>query len=223
MEGALTTFLILGWVATFCLAVTVLCVIFLAQYAKESPGANEKQCLATVPLVFPSLAVAPLCIFLSWLFMRVNLIFPVFEFTGMADLVTAGIAPAAILFTSSGLFGRILATSRNEWNFWTAKPFFRVESALGKDPRRRLRPLIATRSLLQSASDCLPLVFSELVIIESIFNAPGIGYWSWEYAKTREITSAAQAISVLFIAYGFMNTAISFANRRLGRKLAGYL
>lgn len=223
MEGALTTALIFGWVAAFCLVATVLCVIWPAGHSRESQEIIQRQNLATVPLVFPALAMAPLCIFLAWLMLRVNLIFPVFEFTDTADLVTASIAPALILFAGSGLAGRIWSTTRSEWRFWIAKPFVRVESAFGKDPSRRLRPLVATRSLLQSASDCLPLVFSELVIIESIFNAPGLGYWSWEYAKTRELTAAAQAIAILFIAYALLNTAINFANKRLGRKLAGYV
>ena len=83
--------------------------------------------------------------------------------------------------------------------------------------------MIGTRVLLQSASDCLPLVFSELVIIESIFNAPGLGFWSWEYAKTRDIGSAAKSIAVLFIAYGLINLAIYFANKNLGKKLTGYV
>lgn len=223
MEGALTTTLILGWVAAFCLMATALCVILPARNPNESTAPAQEQNLASVPLVFPALAVAPLCIFLAWLMLRVNLIFPVFEFTDAAELLTASIAPAVILFAGSGLAGRIWSTARSEWRFWTSKPFVRVESAFGKDPRRRLRPLVATRSLLQSASDCLPLVFSELVIIESIFNAPGLGYWSWEYAKTRDITAAARAIAVLFIAYAALNTAINFANKRLGRKLAGYV
>jgi ABC-type dipeptide/oligopeptide/nickel transport system permease component len=225
LEGGLTTSLILGWVAIFCLAFTGLCVVLTQWRDREKRDGRKAKTIdhATLPLVLPALAIAPLCIFLSWLSFRVNLIFPVFEFTGTVELIKASLAPALILFIGSGLPGRIFSTSRSEWAFWSGKPFVKVEDSLGKNPRRRLRPLVARRTLLQSASDCLPLVFSELVIIESIFNAPGLGYWSWEFAKAREASSAAQVIAVLFLVYALINVSINVANKRLGKKLAGYV
>ncbi len=226
LDGALTTALILGWLALFALAATM-ATIFIHGPALDNPSAkpgNKDDSLPfMVPLIIPSLALAPLAIFGAWTMARINLIFPVFEFTGITEIATASFAPAILLFIGSGLFGRILALSRSEWSLWSAKPFVRVDRAFGKNIRIRLAPMIGSRILLQAASDCLPLVFSELIIIESLFNAPGLGFWSWEYAKTRDVESAVKSIAALFFVYGLINLGIYFANKSLGKKLAGYV
>ncbi len=226
-DGGLTTALILAWLAIFTLSATVAGMFFCNQASSIKSTALTKRDgsapRSNVPIIVPSLALAPIAIFAAWATARVNLIFPVFEFADTVEIVVAAIAPAFLLFIGSGLLLRVVALSRSEWAYWYSKPFVRVEQAFGKNVQRRLAPMIGTRVLLQSASDCLPLVFSELVIIESIFNAPGLGFWSWEYAKTRDIGSAAKSIAVLFIAYGLINLAIYFANKNLGKKLTGYV
>ncbi len=226
IDGALTTTMILGWLAFFAAATTIASTIIAGRagphrhHATASTQANNQ---GDIPFIVPALAVAPVVIFAAWITARVNLIFPVFEFTGTAEIITASIAPAAILLFGSGLFARIISLARGEWEFWSAKPFVRVDRAFGKNTTRKLSPMIALRVALQSASDCLPLVFSELVIIESIFNAPGLGFWSWEHAKTRDMNSALLSIAALFAIYGLVNLVILFANRNLGKKLAGYV
>ena len=225
-DGTLTTALILAWLGFFTLTTTLISLFIrnpvngIGLGNHVGPVKNES---SAIPFIVPSLALAPLAIFGAWATARINLIFPVFEFTGLAEIVLASISPALLLFIGSGLLWRIVALNRSEWSFWYAKPFVRVERAFGKNIRRRLAPMIGMRILLQSASDCLPLVFSELIIIESIFNAPGLGFWSWEYAKTRDIEAAGKSVAALFIVYGLINLTIYFANKSLGKKLTGYV
>jgi ABC-type dipeptide/oligopeptide/nickel transport system permease component len=222
IDGALTTLMILGWLGLFA-AVTTIAGTIIAGGSRRATNAGPQSEGHDVPFIIPALAIAPVAIFSAWATARVNLIFPVFEFTDTLDIFLASLTPALILLFGSGLFWRIISLSRSEWSFWYSKPFVRVERAFGKDVQRRLSPMIVTRIALQSGSDCLPLIFSELVIIESIFNAPGLGFWSWEYAKTRDVQSALTSIAGLFVAYGLVNLMILFANRNLGKKLAGYL
>ena len=226
LDGALTTALILGWLAVFTLAATLAGIFIHCQsdgsHAEKTMPRVKREATA-IPFIVPALALAPLAIFSAWAAARINLIFPVFEFSGLSDIAIASIAPALLLFIGSGLLGRIITLSRSEWSFWSEKPFVRVDRAFGKNIRSRLAPMVASRILLQSTSDCLPMVFSELIIIESIFNAPGLGFWSWEYAKTRDVESAAKSIAVLFFIYGLINLTIYFANKNLGKKLTGYV
>lgn len=226
LDGALTTALILGWLAVFTLAATLAGIFIHCQsdgsHAEKTMPRVKREATA-IPFIVPTLALAPITIFSAWAAARINLIFPVFEFTGIAEIALASIAPALLLFIGSGLLGRIITVSRSEWSFWSEKPFVRVDRAFGKNTRSRLAPMIGSRILLQSASDCLPLVFSELIIIESLFNAPGLGFWSWEYAKTRDMESAAKSIAAIFFVYGAINLTIYFANKSLGKKLTGYV
>jgi len=226
LDGALTTALILGWLGIFTLAATLAGILVHGRTAGNPDNKSVfriKSVSSNIPFIVPSLALAPLAIFSAWAAARVNLIFPVFEFTGITEIAIASIAPALLLFIGSGLLGRIITLSRSEWSFWSEKPFVRVDRAFGKNIPSRLAPMVGSRILLQSASDCLPLVFSELIIIESIFNAPGLGFWSWEYAKTRDVESAARSIAALFFIYGLVNLTIYFANKSLGKKLTGYI
>lgn len=224
IDGALTTSLILGWLALFLLVSTILSTWLRFPAAAQLTKINVmKESTADTPFVLPSLAIAPLIIFTAWSLGRVNLIFPVIEFSETTELMISAIAPAAVIFAGSGILWRITALSRSEWQFWREKPFMQVDLAYGKNIRRRLAPLVATRVILQASSDCLPLIFSELVVIEAIFNAPGLGYWSWEFAKMRDLTAATQTLLALLIIYGAVNTIIAGANRRLGKKLSGYL
>ena len=226
LDGALTTALILGWLAVFTLVATLVGIFIHGQNGRnpdDKPVRRVKSESSAIPFIVPSLALAPLAIFSAWAAARINLIFPVFEFSGLSDIAIASIAPALLLFIGSGLLGRIITLSRSEWSFWSEKPFVRVDRAFGKNIRSRLAPMVASRILLQSTSDCLPMVFSELIIIESIFNAPGLGFWSWEYAKTRDVESATKSIAVLFFIYGLINLTIYFANKNLGKKLTGYV
>jgi len=228
IDGALTTTMILGWLALFA-AATTMASTFLSGRARRVDHAAHfhhdarPDAQGDIPFIVPALAIAPVVIFAAWVTARINLIFPVFEFTGTAEIITASIAPAVILLFGSGLFARIISLARGEWAFWSAKPFVRVDRAFGKNTIRKLSPMIFMRVALQSASDCLPLVFSELVIIESIFNAPGLGFWSWEHAKARDLNSALISIAALFAIYGFLNIVILITNRDLGKKLAGYV
>lgn len=223
IDGALTTSLILGWLAVLVL-ITTLASTWLRFPKKNSDALHERHGnTSNTPFIVPSLAIAPLVIFAAWSVAQVNLIFPIIEFADTTELLIAALAPALIIFVGSGIAGRIVSLSRSEWHFWREKPFMKVDLAYGKNIRLKLAPLVATRIILQAGSDCLPLIFSELVIIEAIFNAPGLGYWSWEFAKMRDMTAAVQTLAVLLIAYGTINTMITIANKQLGKKLTGYL
>ena len=126
-DGGLTTALILAWLAIFTLSATVAGMFFCSQASsmKSVALANRdgSDLRSNVPIIVPSLALAPIAIFAAWATARVNLIFPVFEFTDTTEIIVAAIAPASLLFIGSGLLWRVVALSRSEWAYWYSKPF----------------------------------------------------------------------------------------------------
>lgn len=173
-------------------------------------------------LMMPALVIAPLLLLAAFRGFEVNLLFPVHFFADTSTLIAAGIAPALVLLLASGLVGQLTRTIASEYAYWRCKPFATVALAVGRNPRRDLRKLVLLKASVASWSRCLPWLFGELVVVEAVFNAPGIGLEAWHLARTRNFAALAMALCWLVALYAFCTLAAAYAHRWIGRRLESY-
>jgi ABC-type dipeptide/oligopeptide/nickel transport system permease component len=123
---------------------------------------------------------------------------------------------------ASGLAGQLARSVSSELQFWRAKTFATVALAVGRDPHRELRRLVVTKALAGSLSRCLPWLFGELVVVEAVFNAPGLGLDAWHLARTRDLAALAADVGWLTALYVMCAAATAVVHRWIGRRLDTY-
>ncbi len=172
--------------------------------------------------VIPALVLGPLALVMAYRIFHINLIFPLHLFASVGELIVAAFFPALILSLACGL---LTGTARNlavDYGYWSRKRFVLVGQAIGKSQKRSLRRLVLTKSLTNAWSESLPWLFGELVVVEAIFNAPGLGLDAWTAAKMRDFSMLGNAIfwlAALYLACVFVNSLVS---RWIGQKLESY-
>jgi ABC-type dipeptide/oligopeptide/nickel transport system permease component len=173
-------------------------------------------------LLVPALVLGPLALVLAFRVFSVNLLFPVHLFAEGATLVVAALAPALVLVVASGLGGELRRAVRQEFAHWRAQPFATVALAVGRSPRTTLARLVLAKSLARAWSQCLPWLFGELIIVETVFNAPGLGLDAWHAAKIRDFGALAATVGWLAAIYALCVALTAATHRWLGRKLESY-
>lgn len=213
-----TTTLILAWCAVLSLVLAAV-VYLLAAYRHERSG-KGKAPLAGV--ILPALVVAPLGLAAAFKMLGWNLLFPVHFFADWATLAQAALAPAVVLVVSSGLAGSLWRLTHREYAHWRGKTFALMATATGQRPEAALRRLVLAKSLCTSWSQCLPWLFGELIIVEAVFNAPGLGLDAWQLAKVRDLAGLGEAILWLAGLYAVAISLTAAVNLWLGRRLESY-
>ena len=102
------------------------------------------------------------------------------------------------------------------------KRFVLVGEAFGKKATTSLRRLIMTKALAYTWSETLPWLFGELIIVEAIYNAPGLGLDAWQAAKARDFYTLAEAVSVLVGLYLSCVLLSAIISHWIGRRLESY-
>ena len=211
-----TTTLILVW----CFLLTSLWAVVVFYWTSRRTSAVSTP--SNSAALLPGLILAPLILTISFHVLGINLLFPVHFFADWQTLVSAAIVPAIVLILASGLFGNILRSVRFEYGYWRGKSFAIVATAVGQSLPKALRRLVLLKSLAGAWSQCLPWLFGELIVVEAIFNAPGLGLDAWEMAKTRNLEGLAVAIFWLSILYAVCIGLSAATNRWIGKRLATY-
>ena len=106
---------------------------------------------------------------------------------------------------------------------WKKKPCSAFTKSLGLSPERDLIPTIFLQGLFKSWSQSMPWVFGEILIIECVFNVPGIGFNIWTYAKERQLDNLWQSLAVLLCIYLFAISINRLFGVWLGKKLENYI
>jgi ABC-type dipeptide/oligopeptide/nickel transport system permease component len=211
-----TTTLILVW----CFLLTSLWALLVFYWTSLRTSKNPSPASSTALL--PGMVLAPLLLTGGYHLLGLNLLFPIHFFAEWHRIVIAAFVPALVLILASGLFGTIHSGIRFEYNYWSQKSFATVATSIGQSLPKALRRLVVFKTLAGAWSRCLPWLFGELIVIEAIFNAPGLGLDAWEMAKTRNIEGLALSIfwlSLLYLACVGISAAI---NRWIGRRLSSY-
>lgn len=212
-----TTTLILLW----CFALTLVWAYGAYRRAARSSRAGTLSA-SLAGVIAPALVVGPLALVLAFRALGINLLFPVHFFAELQTLLAAAFAPALVLVVSSGLAGSLTRQIRKEYAYWEAKTFTLMTRAVGRRTEDALRRLVLVKSLCGAWSQCLPWLFGELIIVESVFNAPGLGLDAWHLARVRDLNGLATTIAWLGVLYGACVLLTATVNRWIGRRLESY-
>jgi ABC-type dipeptide/oligopeptide/nickel transport system permease component len=217
MQYAQTTLMIFGW----CLVIGVSWVVVLFEYLSRNRALAERL-QGQKHSIFPCLLVAPIVVALVYRFFSVSLIFPTQFHTSATAYIWLTIPPAIILLFGSGYFLAAAGHVARETLHWRAKPFAVAGQAYGFSLTHSLRKLVVMKALALSWSLCLPWIFGELVVVEAVFNAPGLGLQIWNLAKNREISALLLPLLTLAFTYGLAALCSAILHRNLGRRLETY-
>ncbi len=213
-SSSLHSLLLIGWCVLWAWLAARVC--FLVALRRQT------KLLAQAQTFWPALILAPLSLLAAYKIARWNLIYPTSMLADAMDLLIASFVPSLILFIAAGLPLQIYRFTIMETNYWREKPFYTVAIASGKKRYRQLWPIAGKKSLLTSWHLCLPWLMGELIIIECIFNSPGLGYASWQMARTQRTSELILPLITLVTIYAIFSSLLYFFTHRLGRRLDGY-
>ncbi|MGE0174428.1 MAG: hypothetical protein AB7T49_16655 [Oligoflexales bacterium] len=172
--------------------------------------------------IVPTMVLGPAALVLGFLIFKTSLIFPVFMFSNYSTILAFSVVPALILCCSSGLALNILNKTITETRHWKSKPCFLVSRAFGKSMFKAYFKPIAWKSFLSAWQQSLPWIFGELVIIESVFNVPGLGSQAWKLARERDFTNLLLVIASMFVLYLLTAKVTHLFHKKLGAKIESY-
>ncbi|MEZ4740952.1 MAG: hypothetical protein R3B45_00640 [Bdellovibrionota bacterium] len=171
----------------------------------------------------PALVVSAILLVFFYKNFGINLLFPLHFFASKVQLIAIAFIPALVLTFSCGLLFGLVQSIKFEYAYWLSKPFAIVMLATGQNINFKLRRLILLKSLSQTWNQCLPWLFGELIVVESVFNAPGLGLDAWHLAKVRDFVALLEVIFWLVLLYIFCRLIAHTISSRVGLKLTGYL
>jgi ABC-type dipeptide/oligopeptide/nickel transport system permease component len=172
--------------------------------------------------ILPTLLFAPLLLFLCHKFFGLNLIFPVATLSSFDVILSSTIVPAFVLCIATGLFYNIATDVRRLKAHFYEASFSKLTVALGLSLEKRLMKLVVSKAMIDSWVTSLPWVFGEILIIEALFNAPGLGLDIWHMARMRNLEGFLEGIFWLLLIYFVISGVATIFSQRLGKRLEGY-
>ncbi|MFW7380118.1 MAG: ABC transporter permease subunit [Oligoflexus sp.] len=171
----------------------------------------------------PALIFGALLIFLAYHWWEWVLFFPVHLLSQRSEILLKALAPALVLLVASGFLRNLVLTMKVEYEHWSQQSFLLTAQSYGIRPWRWLAKVVILRSLIVSWGQSLPWLFGELIIVESIFNAPGLGLDIWFQAKQRDLTAMGTSVLILAVVYACCSALQHQLHSWLGRRLEGYI
>lgn len=212
-----TSFFILAWCALLSLFFAG--ISFIGLYLRHGRLGGLRLLISQQP----ALICGAVAIFLAYHWFELVLFFPVHLLSERHDLIFKALVPAMVLLVASGLLRNLVLTMKIEYEQWSSKAFLLTAQAYGIQPWRWLARVVIIRSLVVSWGQSLPWLFGELIIVESIFNAPGLGLDIWFQARQRDLSAMTGSVMMLATVYAFCAICQQQVHSWLGRRLEGYL
>jgi ABC-type dipeptide/oligopeptide/nickel transport system permease component len=172
--------------------------------------------------VLPALVLGSIALVGGFRWLGINLLYPVRVLSDGTDMLRAAAAPAIVLVLASGLAGTLVRSIAVECDRWRRQPFVVFARALGRGEAAALRRLVLVKSVSAAWGRCLPWLFGELIVVEVVFNAPGLGLDAWHAAQARDPVAMATALVWLAGLYGICALAAAAAHGWIGRRLESY-
>lgn len=172
--------------------------------------------------LFPVLLIAPLLLVLGFRLFGVNLIYPVTFDATFIDMLSAALVPATVLVFASGLMPAVSTSVRSEIGLWSGKPFALMMTACGLKTKAMMRRLIVMRAYTNAWMRCMPWLFGEMIIVEVVFNAPGLGLDAWTMARQRNLSALFEALLWLGFMYVVCVLLTQWLQRQIGKRLETY-
>lgn len=138
------------------------------------------------------------------------------------DRITYALLPGFVLAISSGLLRRISLESAHMMHTWQTKSFCSFFAGNGIAAIPLLRTLAYRYALAKSWQLQLPLLFTELVIVECLFNAPGLGYELWQGVLKHNFAAVSLVLMYFLVLYALAYGSSFWISRQLALKLKGY-
>ena len=173
-------------------------------------------------LLLPAIMFVPILIWGMRSAFGLNIIFPPDLDSSRFDIFVHTLLPAIALLFGAGVISTMGSLLNSEIGNWIHKPFTRFSLSLGKDIHRELRFIVMIRTYTELWSRSLPWYFGELIVVEALFNAPGLGFSLWDSARRHDYPSAASGIAVILFIYYFSITLNRTLSRWVGEKLESY-
>ncbi|MFK7872245.1 MAG: ABC transporter permease subunit [Oligoflexales bacterium] len=148
--------------------------------------------------------------------------FPVYYDSSVLDIVFYCLQPSLVLLLSSGLAHAIMTNMKINYARWVKSFFVRSGQGFGFSVSSMLKPLLIKKTLLESWIYYFPWIFGEIIVVESIFNIPGIGFSLWQAFRQRDIDQVFYLLFLLGSCYAAF-AIIFYANqKKLSRLLQSY-
>lgn len=222
-DSYLTTILILMWCLAMTMAWTALAYIWAVRWAeRQSAGQGRTKLHLDQGVILPSLVLAPVMLVLGFHLFGVNLLFPSAFDADFKATLSAAAAPAIALVITSGLARSLWRNVAVQYLHWQRQPFATARLAVGGSRESAVRRLVITKSFLVAWAQCLPWLYGELIVVEAVFNAPGLGLSAWNAARQRDHLGLVTAVAGLILLYALAVGMATGASRWLGRRLESY-
>lgn len=174
-------------------------------------------------VISPALLVAPLVLIFSHDLLGLNLIFPVHLTADFHQVLFAAMTPALVLLLACGILGQVTRQIPATYAEWSRKTFVTMTKSYGGTPRNALRRIVSGQVLSRAWSQCLPWFFGELIVVECVFNAPGLGLDAWHQARLRDWVGLFEALVWLASLYGVAVVVSALFSKWLGKRLESYI
>src|SRR5690606_11099717 len=125
---------------------------------------------------------------------EITLLFPLHFFADVWTLLWAYFIPALVLMMASGVPFVLSEAIRREYAHWQGRSFAVVALAMGRRKPEVLRRLVLVKTPTGTWTQCLPWLFGELIIVETVFNAPGLGLDASHLARTRDLAGLGEVV-----------------------------
>ena len=173
-------------------------------------------------LALPSLVLGPLVLIVFYQVLNINLIYPVQMITSNSTLFLSGLVPSIVLLIASGFIQRLKSNLINDYNYWSNQPFIMVTRSMGLNPKPKLAVLVMSKSFLDTWNQSLPWLIGEILIVELVFNAPGLFQGLWRSARENRLDTMFLYLIQIVIVYLLLNLIITKMQQKLGELLINY-
>jgi ABC-type dipeptide/oligopeptide/nickel transport system permease component len=170
----------------------------------------------------PSLLLAPVFLVACYQLFGVSLIYPVQMLAEGSHLIFYLLAPALLLILSSGLALDLVRMTISEIDHWSNPGFLRTARSFGKSRRRHLFWIVVPQVFLLCLDRAVVWLFAELMIIEAVFNVPGLAHLLWRYTINGQVSDFLLAAAGLLGFFAWLTLVARRMQRTMGLRLSGY-
>lgn len=209
------SFLLVALVACMGLLIQV-AVYFNALYffSPKSPGAK--------PFMFPALITIPLSIYIFYQVFEISLIFPVFLKSDFTDIFMHALVPSLLLGIASGFFSQLKSQTHAKVEIARNSCFMRMVKGYGKSKFKQLFPLVVPPVFIEAFSSSIIILAGELIVVEALFNIPGLATLFWKYSKTQHYSGIFEILFVVALLATVPMIAKSIYHKKISQRFEAW-
>jgi len=214
---SIASFFILFWLMLFSFVTSV------TAYHLKKPeilARKNRDNKSGVPGPFPTL-IFSLCVLM--LFKKIFgyfFVFPLFFEMSKAEIFLRTFIPSFVLFGSSGLYHTIIARVRMDKISIARSYYARLAVVYGLSIWILYRPWLF-KNLIDSWKQTLPWLLTEMIVLEAVFNIPGLGFFLWNSILLQKWNLTLQYTLSIFVLYFPLFFFQIYWQRKIQKRLWG--